>query len=463
MSAPRPLGLRTPPLWSGRVRTTLVLAVLAVLLLAGCSGSDDPVQPPENLTPEQELTRFIRANYPLETTPKNIPYPPNNPPDDEVIALGRLVFFDPVLSGDGDVACATCHHPAFAWGDGLPVSIGVGGEGIGPDRVATLPGQPTEFTTPRNSPTVLDVAFNRPFAGEGEHRGRMFWDGRANGLEEQARLPVRSRDEMRHDAYTAPEALTRVLENLQAIDEYVALFAAAFPAVADQIENAFGPGYEHLVINGDTYSRALAAYQRELVTADSPYDRFVRGADDALTYSQKRGLDIFHRVGCFECHSGPMFSDYEFHALGVKQGGSGKPPIHETGDGSDLGRYLESGRAEDRNAFRTPTLRNIALTAPYFHTGGVETGGDYQTLRSVIEFHRRGGNDEGLPVEALSPDLKAIELLEPEVEDLIAFLESLTAARLASDRVDPTVPAEVPSGLAPPPILPPVLTNDFGR
>lgn len=449
---------------SGR-RTGLVPAVFAIALLvfAGCSDSDGLLDPPEDLTPEQELTRFIRANYPLETMPTEIPYPPDNPPDEDVIALGRQLFFDPVLSGDGDVSCATCHHPALAWADGIPVSIGVGGVGIGPERVQTMPITTTEFTTPRNSLTILNVGLHKPFEGEPPHRGRIFWDGRANGLEEQARLPVRNRDEMRHDAYTAPEALTRVIENLQAIDEYVEIFAAAFPAVADQIANIFGPDFSHLVVNGDTYSRSLAAYMRELVTGDSRYDLFARGDDSALTYAEKRGLDVFNRIGCVDCHSGAMFTDSEFHALGVLQGGSGSPPIHEFGDGSDLGRYLDSGQAEDRYRFRTPSLRNVDLTAPYFHTGGEGSGGDYQTLRSVIEFHRDGGNDEGLPAEVLDPLLRPIEMTEEEVDDLIAFLKSLTALRLASDRVDPTVPETVPSGLEPVPVMPPVLTNDYGR
>lgn len=185
-----------------RARIFLAAPVLVLILASGCSDSNGPTGPPEELTPEQELTAFIRATYPLETIPDQPPYPPENPPDEDVIALGRLVFFDPILSGDRDVACATCHHPAFAWADGIPVSIGVGGVGIGPDRVQTLTGEPTEFTTPRNSPTILDVAFNEPFEGEPEYRGVMFWDGRVNGLEEQARMPVRSRDEMRHDRYT---------------------------------------------------------------------------------------------------------------------------------------------------------------------------------------------------------------------------------------------------------------------
>ncbi|MCB1184267.1 hypothetical protein KDM41_12600 [bacterium] len=432
----------------------------ALLACAGC-GDGDPGTPPD-LDPEAQLTRAIRDELPLTALPEVPVYPPNNGPDEDRIALGRLLFFDPVLSGNGDVACATCHHPALAWADGRPVSIGVGGVGLGPDRVQTLPGAPTEFTTPRNSPTMLDVGHYPPFPGEDPWLGIMFWDGRITGLEEQARHPVRSRDEMGHDEYTAPEALTRVLERLQDIPEYVSLFSAAFPAELETVRQIFGAGNDQFVINGDTYGRAIAAYERELTTTGAPYDAFVRGDDGALSFAQKRGLMLFHEKGCAECHSGPMFSDFRFHALGTKQGGSGKPPIHEGGgDGTDLGRFRESGLLADKYAFRTGTLRNVALTPPYFHTGGEESGGDYQTLRQVIEFHQRGGNDEGLTAMELDPLIRPVELAEQDILDLIAFLESLTATRLASDRVDPTVPDSVPSGLTPPEKLPPVLTNDY--
>ncbi len=449
-------------LFSRTVRFVGLVLIAGLFLASGCSDSVDPPDPPDPLDDEAQLTARLRADHDLQATPASIPYPDNNQPNVERIALGRLLFFDPILSGDLDVACATCHHPAFAWGDGRAVSIGVGGIGIGPDRVRGIGDLPTEFTTPRNSPTVLDAAFNRPFDGDADWEGRMFWDGRTSTLEDQARAPIRSRDEMRHDVYEAAEALTVILGRLQGIDEYVQRFNTTFPLVAAEVLDQFGPGQEELVINGDTYARAIAAYERELCSADSPFDRFANGDDAALSYSQKRGLDLFFKRGCAECHSGPMFSDYEFHALGVLQDGAGKPPIHEDGDGTDFGRNLETNVIADRYAFRTPTLRNVALMGPYFHTGGLGTGGDYETLRSIVEFHMRGGNDEGLTAEELDPLVRKVELIESEVVDLIAFMESLTATRLLSDRVDPTVPATVPSGLEPPPVLPPVFSNNFG-
>ena len=430
-----------------------------LLSLAACGGGDDGGTAPTS-DPEAELTRFIRDNYDLHPMPEQIPYPPDNPPVEERVELGRLLFFDPVLSGPQDVSCGHCHHPALAWADGRSLSIGVGGVGLGPDRQRTLPEgddgmEEWEFITPRNSPTILNTAFNAPFpGGDGPWDGRMFWDGRTSSLENQARAPVRSRDEMRHDTYNVGSALTEVEAKLRSIPEYVDLFLAAFPEEA----SALGPDERELVINANTYARAVAAYERELVGTDSPYDRFARGDDGALTHSQKRGLALFHEVGCVECHSGPMFSDFEFRALGVRQAGPGKPPVHERGDGTDIGRFPEGSFAlEEMYAFRTPSLRNVALTAPYFHTGGEGTDGDYQTLRQVVDFFDRGGNDEGIEAMYLHPFVRPLGLEEEQKDDLVAFLESLTATRLLSDLVDPEVPTTVPSGLEPPPALPPVL------
>ena len=454
-------------------RRVLFTAVGAVLLLglAACSGDDGPTEPVSD--EEAELTALIRSSLPLEPLPDEVAYPPDNHPGETGYAarveLGRLLFFDPLLSGNDDISCGHCHHPAFAWADGRGLSIGVGGEGLGPERERRLPrGTDSmaewEFFTPRNSPTILDVGRNAPFEnGDGPWDGRMFWDGRTSGLEAQARSPLRSRDEMRADAYDMHDAVGIVIDELRAIDEYVTLFLEAFP---DAME-IFGipEGFEEFVVNGNTYSRAVAAYERELHTVDASYDDFARGDDSALTLEQKKGLLLFHQVGCVQCHAGPNFSDFEFRALGVKQGGPGKPPIHERGDGSDVGRFNATTETQldpsNRWAFRTPSLRNVALTAPYFHTGGVGTAGDadYQTLRQVVEFFDRGGNDEGLPSESVHPFVRPLGLEEDQIDALVAFLESLTASRIASDVLDPTVPESVPSGLDPPPVLPPVLRN----
>lgn len=449
-----------------RNNRALPLLLLALgLLLGGCSGDDGGTGMSDE---EAQLTAQIRARYgsALVPLPDEPPYPADNSPANagylDRLELGKLLFYDPMLSGDDDVSCGHCHHPAFAWGDGRSLSIGVGGVGLGPDRVRTQPPgelvlEEWEFMTPRNSPTILDTGYFAPFSGGDDWEGIMFWDGRTFSLEKQARAPVRSRDEMRHDAYGGPEAVGLICDDLRANPEYLARFKASFPDELQALKDQGRP--EEEVIDADTYARAVAAYEREHFTADSPFDRFARGDDTALTMSQKRGLTVFFESGCDACHTGPLFSDFQFYALGTAQGGPGKPPIHEHGDGTDQGRYHESFDPADRFAFRTPPLRNVALTPPYFHAGGEGTSGDYQTLRQVVEFFNRGGNDLGLDGAQLDESMVPLGLGEQEITDLVAFLESLTATRIGSSRVQIGVPASVPSGLQPPEVLTPVLTN----
>ena len=447
-------------------RQVLIVVLVVGVLFAGCSSEDDPAGGGGLF--EAVLTGLIRAEYgsdliPLPGAPE---YPDNNDPADAGFAarlvLGKQLFYDPILSGDDDVSCAHCHHPGFAWGDGRALSIGVGGVGLGMDRIRTLPpGEDSleewEFMTPRNSPTVLDTGFFLPDPGGEPWEGRMFWDGREFSLEKQARAPLRSRDEMKHDAYGGPAAVTEVCTALMSIPEYLEGFKAAFPdELAYWLEKGFG---EEAVVNGGTYGRAVGAYERELYTADSPFDRFARGDDSALTLSQKRGLVAFFEAGCDACHHGAMFSDFEFYALGVTQGGPGRPPIHEHGDGNDYGRFESTGDPADRYAFRTPTLRNVSITAPYFHTGGEGAGGDYQTLRQTVEFSNRGGNDLGLQPEELDGPAVPLGLTDQEIDDIVAFMESLTGTRIGSNRINVEVPLSVPSGLDPPAVLEPVLRN----
>ena len=444
-------------------RNLLLLLVATLgLSLVGCSSDDDPVGGMDGA--EAELTALIRADYAdlLQPLPAEPPYPADNNPSTPGYAarveLGKLLFYDPLLSGDDDVSCGHCHHPAFAWSDGRALSIGVSGSGLGPDRVRTAAdAEEWEFMTPRNSPTILDIAYFAPFAGGEDWQGVMFWDGRTFSLEKQARAPLRSRDEMRHDAYGGPQAVQFVCDELKAIPEYVDRFKASFPAELQALKDQ-GMA-EDLVVDADTYARAVSAYEREHFTVDSPFDRFARGDDTALTMAQKRGLVVFADAGCGGCHGGPLFSDFRFHALGVAQGGPGKPPIHEHGDGTDLGRYRETANPADKYAFRTPTLRNVSLTPPYFHTGGQGTAGDYQTLRQVVEFFDRGGNDLGLAPEELHESMVPLGLTEEQKDDLVAFMESLSGTRIGSGLFQVGVPESVPSGLEPPENLTPVITN----
>lgn len=406
------------------------LVGLALPLALGCG--EGPAAP-DGADPEDDL----RRRFDLQALGA-IPYPPGEPPSAARIALGRLLFFDPILSGEMDVACATCHHPSLGFADGRAFSVGAGGVGLGPDRLPSgsrLTGRPIGLE-PRNSPTVLNAAFNADEAGVPSHRGLQFWDGRAAGLEAQARIPLTSRTEMAGDAYPPEAAPDSVVARLRGIPEYVRLFREAFPLEA-------GPPGESDFVSMDTYGRAVAAYERELVTRETAFDAYARGADNALTTQQKRGLEIFFTKGrCSLCHGGPMFSDFRFHVLGVPQAGEGKDVI----PGDDTGREEHTRDPADRHAFRTPTLRNVELTAPYMHDGV------FLTLEDVVRFYDAGAR----PRHAAIPDARVdplvtdpIGLTDEEVVALVAFLEALTDPGRGLDPALLAVPASVPSGLAP--------------
>lgn len=403
---------------------------LLVLVAAGCS---DPPAGPPGPGPDDEL----RRRFDLRALGE-IPYPPDNPPARARIELGRLLFFDPILSGEKDVACGTCHHPGFGFADGRQFSAGVSGVGLGPNRIVStsaVSGQPIELE-PRNSPSVLNAAFNADETGLPSHLGLQFWDGRVQGLEEQARAPITSRIEMAGDAYPEEAARDSVVARLRDLGEYVRLFREAFPD-----EAASSAGAE--VISMDTYGRAVAAYERELVTRNSPFDRYVGGENGALTQVQKRGLELFFtKAGCATCHGGPMFSDFRFHVIGVPQEGGGKAVI----PGDDAGREEHTSSAADRYAFRTPTLRNVELTAPYMHDGV------FTTLEEVVSFYDQGAQPRhaSIPDALVDPLVREPLLLtDEEVQAIVQFLQALTDPGTALDPVLLTVPESVPSGLEP--------------
>ena len=350
---------------------------------------------------------------------------------DRKAELGRLLFWDPILSGHQDIACATCHHPAFAYADGRDLSLGTGSVGLGPTRVDFSNGRIP--VVKRNSPTILNTAFNglddnqrrrRTFDGTvasvDQARAPMLWDRRVRSLEAQALEPLKAFEEMRGTAYPEEAAVDTVVARLRAIPEYVALF-----------EEAFGAG---IPIDADTLGQAIAAFERTLVAMDSPFDRFRAGDRSALTEQQQRGLDTFDEVGCDRCHEGPMFSDFDLETEGVAE-----HPLLAEPDAGD-GRFR----------FRTPSLRNVALTAPYMHNGTLAT------LEEVLRFYDEGrsrnpnvsdagnrGRDEGVP--RLSRSFRRVDnMSEREMRDIIVFLESLTDTNF-----DRTVPTHVPSGLPP--------------
>jgi cytochrome c peroxidase len=251
----------------------------------------------------------LRASF---LRPEEIPQPKDNPITPEKVALGRMLFFDPRLSGSGAISCATCHDPGLAWGDGLSKGIG---------HMGTLLG--------RHTPTLLDVAYGEPY----------FWDGRAATLEDQAKGPMASGKEM---AMSVPKTLAL----LRSLPEYVDAFASAYHGQA---------------ISMDTIAAAIATYERTLNSGQSPFDHWVNGDDSSMSPAAVRGFTLFNgKANCAACHVGWRMSDDGFHDIG----------LHDT----DMGRAaVMPGIIQLEHAFKTPTLRNITRRAPYMHDGSVPT------------------------------------------------------------------------------------------
>ncbi len=284
--------------------------------------------------------------------------PSQNLQFDSKVQLGKMLFFDTRLSKDGSVSCASCHVPAAGFSDPRQFSLGVGGKQGG-----------------RNAPSALNAAYNH----------LQFWDGRAGSLEEQALGPIQNPIEM-------AETLHGVVKKLSKDKGYQVLFKAVF-------------GTE---VAPDGIAKAIAAFERTLISTNSPFDRHIGGDKSALSESAQRGLELFQGKGrCVLCHNGPNFTDNKFHNIGVPQVGPNK---------EDLGRYTVTKREADRGAFKTPTLRSIALTAPYMHTGG------FKSLEEVIEFYNKGGE----AVTGKDPFMSALNLTDQEKQDLIDFMKNLT-------------------------------------
>jgi cytochrome c peroxidase len=353
------------------------------------------------------------ADFPLMPLPESFATPANNPQSQAKVELGRLLFWDPILSGNQEVACGTCHHPDFGYAEDLDISIGVDGAGLG-SRRRFVGDDPIPFVK-RNSQTVLNAAFNG-IDLDGNYdpsTAPMFWDVRAEGLESQALLPIVTFEEMRGHAFTEDEALEAVVNRLDENAEYRSLFAEAF-------------GGDHAV-NSENLGRALAAFQRTLVANNSPYDRYMRGEPDAMTRAQRTGMRRFVEVGCINCHNGPMFSDYELHVLGLR----------------DNRKLSESDRGTEQTyAFRTPSLRNLAYTAPYMHNGIL------RDLDDVLEFYDDvGDRDErniNLRRDQLDPLIRNLDDVDDHEDEIIEFLEALN-----DDSFDKRIPERVPSGLNP--------------
>lgn len=340
--------------------------------------------------------------------------PANNPLTPEKVQLGEALYFDRRLSADGSLSCATCHDPSAAFADHNPRSVGIGGR-----------------TGTRNAPTTLNAMFSES----------LFWDGRARTLEEQVRQPLVNPSEMGMPNFEA------VVERLSALPEYRRSFRRVFKGEGITIE---------------TIAKAIASFERTRLSGDSPFDRFIAGGADALSETQKRGWELFRgKAQCVNCHafgpSSPFFTDFKFYNTGVASKGKdfgrlareallSGPPGRDAGRAlnslahgegfSELGRYLVTRRTRDIGAFKTPTLRDVELTAPYMHDGSL------RTLLDVVRFYDRGGEHNPHLDERVRP----LGLTDREMSDLVDFMRALTSDEVLrqATRANPQTRTPVP-------------------
>lgn len=384
------------------------LLALAVGLWLGTTILSCSTENTQDKTPTRQEDDIAK----LAALPTDVPTPSNNPTTPEKVALGRLLFFDPILSGHKDVACATCHHPEFGFAESLEISIGVNGRGMGSKRdFVTLDGG-IPFVK-RNSQTILNTAFNGlTLNGSADaSNAPMFWDLRAKSLENQSLEPIKSFEEMRGHRYSKEAALDSVVNRLKKIAEYRRLFQEAF-ATPD-------------AINSHNLARAIAVYERTLVGGNSRFDQYMRGDENALSINEIDGMKVFLKSGCAKCHNGPMLSDYKVHALGV--------PDNEKLPQSDAG-------VDNQYKFRTPSLRNLRFTAPYMHSGKLKT------LEQVLEFYEDLAGDKIrnplVRKEHIDPIIETLKVDFKDISLVVEFLNTLN-----DDQFDKTIPKYVPSRL----------------
>ena len=383
------------------MKGALVLVLVAagtVTLILGCERSAKKTSSQLPLIPETDPLAqpksLQQVGVPVAMTRGLIPA--DNPQTPEKISLGQRLFFDRRLSADGTVSCSTCHDPALAFTDRKPTSIGIKG------RV----GQ-------RNAPTVLNALYNKT----------QFWDGRVNTLEEQAALPIVNSVEMGHANLDAAVA------QLAAVEEYQQAF-----------RNVFGRPP-----NSPDLMRAIASYERTQLSFDSPFDHFIAGDKNAIDESAKRGWELFNnQARCNKCHALTETTrdvtnliDNDFHNIGVLIVRHNVVPLArqaeqliKTGDTSAidqaaiqtdmsaLGRFLITKKEPDIASFKTPNIRNVLVTGPYFHDGSQET------LWDVIDHYNKGA---GLQDPYLDQDIQPLALTENDIDDLVAFMASLTS------------------------------------
>lgn len=290
--------------------------------------------------------------------PESIPFPEDNPYSEAKLVLGKALYFDPRLSDSGTQSCATCHNPSFSWGDGMGLGVGHQHQKLG-----------------RKSPTILNVAWDEIY----------MWDGRKNTLEEQALGPMESAVEMNLDM----EQLPIILGN---IPGYAILFKEAFP-------NQPNP------ISAENVAKAIATFERTVVSGEAPFDRWIKGDESALSNEEKQWFIVFNsKANCSSCHSGWAFSDSSFHDIGLAS--------------EDIGRGKLLPKMEKMQfAFKTVGLRNIALRAPYMHDGSLIT------LEDVVNHYNSGF----IKRPSLSDEIEPLNLTNEEKKQLVAFLKTLTS------------------------------------
>ena len=385
-------------------RFSVSLLGVLVLILSSCGNEQDSEH-----RREKKISESIAV---LGALPESVIDPPDNPTNAKKVELGRFLFYDPVLSGNRDVACATCHQPEFNYAEFLETSIGVNGTGSDSKRQFRLPN--TIPFVKRNSQSVLNTAFNG-IQNHVEYDPRlapMFWDMRAKSLEEQALLPITTLEEMRGHSFAEEAVLDEIIARIRRIPEYQTLFSEAFSGEINPV-------------HAKNLGKAIAAYERTLVANNSRFDQYMRGDSNALSLSEKDGLNLFLKTGCAKCHNGPMLSDFKLHTLGV--------PDTQNRKESDAG--INNGYA-----FRTPTLRNLRYTAPYMHSG------KFVTLEHVLQFYEdiSGGKLLNPHVSASQMDPLATQM-NVNFRDISGIVEFLNT--LNDDTFDKTVPTRVPSGL----------------
>ncbi len=340
------------------IATTLgwVLTVAPLAGLGSGCGKTEKAAGPE-ATPVKEAAFEVKVPLGLPA----LPVPKDNPMTAAKVELGKMLYFDKRLSKDGTVSCATCHDPKMAWTEHRKTSKGI------KDQVGD-----------RNSPTVINAAYMTS----------QFWDGREPTLEKQALGPIENPIEMGHK-------LGEMIDDLSKVAGYKAEFQKVFPKEG---------------MTKETIAKAIAAFERTVLSGNSPYDKSKDGDAKALTDAQKRGMDLFmDKASCATCHAPPIFSNNKFYNAGV---GMDKPK-------PDEGRKKVTGKDGDLGKFRVPHLRNVAETGPYFHDGSVEK------LESAVELMAAGGKDN----PNLSPMMKAVggvKLTQAEKADLVEFLKALS-------------------------------------